>query len=136
MTPRANYHCEEEVERLIHNLAQWGGDGASVSSSASVWDRLVREVKRGSNPVVTVGIDAGYTKAAMLAIGEQLSTALYEYHTSAFSLAHQVKKLRITAPTYRRRLALAHVEFIMAYRTARLGSRTLQAAPGPRVEKL
>jgi hypothetical protein len=123
MTPRNNYHCEEEVERLIHNLAQWGGDGASVVSSASIWERLVRETKRGSNPIVTVGVDAGYTKAALKVIGEQLAEALFEYHTSAYPLAHQVRKLKIALSTYRRRLEAGHVAFMVAYHDARRASK-------------
>jgi hypothetical protein len=123
MTPRNNYYSEEEVERLIQNLAQWGGDGASVCSSASIWERLVRETKRGSNPIVTVGIDAGYTKAALKVIGEAFAEALYEYHTSAYPLAHQVRKLRIALSTYRRRLEAGHVAFMAAYHAARRASK-------------
>lgn len=130
----SEYYCEEEVARLIQNLVQWSGDGAAVRTSASIWERLVREVKRGSAQVVTVGIDAGHTKLALEAIAQELADALREYHTSGFPLGHQVRKLRISRPTYRRRLDLGHVEFMRAYQAARSASRLAIAAPTRRVK--
>lgn len=114
------YYQEEEVGRLIVNYAQWGGDGAAVRGCGSIWDRLLRELRRTmSGVVVTLGVDAGYTKTALAAIGDELADALGEYHLSPFPVWHQAKKLGIAKTTYYRRLERGHIEFMDAYRAAR-----------------
>lgn len=114
------YYQEEEVGRLIVNYAQWAGDGVSVHSSASLFLRLLRELKRtAGGMVVTLGVDAGYTKTALERIGEELANAVSEYHLSPFPVWHQAKKLGIAKTTYYRRLERGHIEFMDAYRNAR-----------------
>jgi hypothetical protein len=117
------YHCEDEVEILIQNLAQWAGDGAAVRTAPSILQRLLAELTKGSGPVVTLGVDAGYTKVALKQIGDELATALVEYHLSAYPIYHQAQKLGIAQSTYRRRLESGHVEFMAAYHAARRASK-------------
>lgn len=120
---RRVYYCEDEVARLIQNLAQWGGDGVAVRTAASLWERLLREFRRGSAPIVTLGVDAGYTKTALKAIGEELGEALAEYHLSAFGVQQQAEKLGIAKTTYYRRLEAGHERFMAAYHEARRASK-------------
>jgi hypothetical protein len=118
------YHCEDEVGRLVENFFQWGGDGAAVLTSASLWARLVREVRRGSAPVAIVGVDAGYTASAFKAIGEALTKTLCTYHVSSLTIEMQARDiLRIAQSTYRRRLERAHLDFMRAYHEARRASK-------------
>lgn len=126
-----SYHCQEEVERLIQGMVQWGGDGAAVRSSASIWQRILREVRQGSGSVAVVGIDAGYTKAALFLIGEDLSTALITFHTSSLTVTMQAREiLHVGRRTYQERLTKAHFAFIREYRDARAKSAILRPAPG------
>lgn len=115
------YYCEDEVGRLIQNLAQWGGDGAAVRSSASIWQRLLREVTRTvSGTIVTIGVDAGHTEVALRSIDENFASAVTEYHLSPFPVSHQAKKLGVGRATYYRWLERGHIAFMSAYRAARL----------------
>lgn len=125
-----NYHCEDEVARLIENAVQWAGDGAGVRSSASIWQRILREVRRGSGSVATVGVDAGYTNRALEQIGEDLASALVTYHTSALTVTMQAAEiLHISRRTYQHRLTDGHVAFMRAYQEARAASVLGRRAP-------
>ncbi len=126
-----NYHCEDEVARLIGNMIQWGGDGASVASSASLWQRIIRDTRKGSGSVAVVGVDAGYTQRALEAIGETLSTALVVYHTSSLTVAMQAREiLHLGRRTYQDRLRVAHFSFMREYQDARSKSVLSRPAPG------
>lgn len=121
---RGGYFCEDEVGRLIHNLAQWGGDGVAVRTAPSIMQRLLAELRKGSGPVITVGIDAGHTKTALLQLGEELGDAITTYHLSSLTIEMQARDyLRIAKTTYYRRLEVGHVEFMAAYHLARRGSK-------------
>lgn len=125
-----SYHCQEEVGRLIENAAQWMGDGAAVRTSASLWERLLRELRRGSGSVAVVGIDAGYTRVALTVIGEDLAKALITFHTSSLTVTMQAREvLGIGRRTYQERLTRGHVEFMRAYHEARRGSTLAGHAP-------
>lgn len=125
-----SYHCEDEVARLIEGMVQWAGDGASVRTSASIWQRILREVRMGSGAVAVVGVDAGYTQRALEAIGEQLATALVTYHTSSLTVTMQAREiLRIGRRTYQERLTRAHVAFMREYQAAR--AKSVLARPAP-----
>lgn len=125
-----SYHCQEEVGRLIENAVQWMGDGAAVRTSASLWQRLLRELRRGSASVAVVGIDAGYTRIALSVIGDDLAKALVTFHTSSLTVTMQARDvLGIGRRTYQERLTRAHVEFMRAYRDARGGSVLVRPAP-------
>lgn len=125
-----SYHCEDEVARLIQNAVQWAGDGASVRSSASIWDRILREVRRGSGSVAVVGIDAGYTNAALEAIGEPLAVPLRVYHTSSLTVPMQAREiLGLSRRTYQYRLAKAHYAFMREYQAVRSKSSLAERAP-------
>lgn len=124
------YHCEDEVARLIEGMVQWGGDGAAVASSASLWSRILRDTRMGSGSVAIVGIDAGYTKHALAMIGEPLALALVTFHTSSLAVAMQAREiLRIDRRTYQRHLTKGHFDFIREYRAARSRSVLSKAAP-------
>lgn len=125
-----SYHCEDDVARLIENMIQWGGDGAAVRSSASIWERILREVRHGSGAVSVVGIDAGYTQRALEVIGEQLARALLTYHTSSLTVSMQAREiLHIGRRTYQERLTKGHLAFMREYRAAR--EKTVLAKPAP-----
>lgn len=125
-----SYHCQEEVGRLIENAAQWAGDGAAVRTSASLWERLRRELRRTSGSVAVVGIDAGYTKLALAAIGDELAQAIVTFHTSSLTVSMQARDvLRIGRRTYQERLTKGHVAFMAAYHEARRASAIAVHAP-------
>lgn len=125
-----SYHCEDEVARLIQGMVQWGGDGASLASSASLWSRILRDTRIGSGSVAVVGIDAGYTKQALLVIGEPLAEALVTYHTSSLTVTMQAGEiLHIDRRTYQRRLTEGHFAFMREYRAARAASVLGRRAP-------
>lgn len=125
-----SYHREEEVARLIENAAQWAGDGAPVKSSASIWQRILRDTRKGSGVVATVGIDAGYTHHALAQIGEQLASALVTYHTSSLTVTMQAREiLHISRRTFQNRLTEGHVAFMRAYWEARVKTVLGKRAP-------
>lgn len=126
-----SYHCEDEVARLIQGMVQWGGDGAAVRSSASIWERILREVRHGSGSVAIVGIDAGYTKQALITIGEKLAQALLVYHTSSLTVVMQAREIvRVSRRTYQYRLTEGHFTFMREYRVERSKSVLAKPAPG------
>lgn len=127
------YHCQEEVGRLIENAAQWAGDGAAVRTSASLWERLRRELRRGSGSVAIVGIDAGYTKLALVTIGDDLARALVTFHTSSLTVSMQARDvLHVSRRTYQQRLTKGHLAFMAAYHEARRASVLVPHAPTAR----
>jgi DNA-directed RNA polymerase specialized sigma24 family protein len=113
---RETYYREEEVARLIINLVQWNGDGASVRGCAGIWGRIVREFFRSSMPVVTVGVDAGRAKAALERMPVELAEALMTFHISSLGIGEQARViLGISRDTYHRRLMEAHPRFLEEY---------------------
>jgi hypothetical protein len=116
------YHRQEEVQRLIINLAMWNGDGESVRGCSSEWGRIVREVRKGwrsSFTIPAIGVDAAPTKAALEAIGETFSSALWTYYLSSLTFEMQAAEvLGIAKSTYHRRLEIGHTLFINAYNEA------------------
>ena len=124
------YHCEDEVARLIEGMVQWGGDGAAVTTSASLWQRILRDTRMGSGSVAVVGIDAGYTKIALLAVGDELASSLWVLHTSSLTVSMQEREiLHISRRTHQNRLVDGHFAFMREYREARARSVLGRRAP-------
>lgn len=113
---RTSYYQEDEVGRLIVNMAQWNGDGASIRGSAGLWGRIVREFFRSSLPVVTVGVDAGRAKLALARMPVELAEALFTFHVSGLTIALQAKTIiGVSRDTYHRRLVEAHPRFMAEF---------------------
>lgn len=114
------YYEEDEVRRLITNLAQWSGDGVAIRSSSSTWGAIAREIRAGwrsSFILPALGIDAAPTASALEKIGERLAKPLWTYYTSSLTFDMQADDIMgIAKSTYHRRLEEAHIAFMAAYR--------------------
>lgn len=135
------YYEEDEVRRLITNMAQWSGDGASVGASASNWEREVVDGGwRSDFKIPALGIDVPPTKEALKRIGEYLAAPLCVYYLSSLTFEMQAREILSCAKsTYHSRLERGHLAFMEAYREEverrRPTLHTYASAP-PRTHKL
>ena len=116
------YYQEDEVRRLITNVAMWCGDGESVSGCGGMWAQVARSARqqwRSDFRIPAIGIDALPTKDALEFIGESLSSALMVYYLSSLTFEMQAREiLGIAKSTYHQRLEVGHPLFMNAYREA------------------
>lgn len=130
-----SYYQQEEVRRLIENYVAWRGDGVVHGPRGCIMARALSSIRRELDPrgtfPVTLGIDAGYTGAALQRLTGKLRAALLTYYTSELTFLRQARDvLHVNRSTYHRRLEDAHVRFMRAYRDEReAGSARLNNYP-------
>jgi hypothetical protein len=124
------YHREEEVQRLITNLAQWNGDGAGVPGCGRLWDeekiaeRDMQREWRSSFRIPAIGVDAGVTREALLEMRGHLSRSLWVFYTSSLTFEMQAREhLGVAKSTYHGYLQEAHVEFMEVFERVKDGTR-------------
>jgi hypothetical protein len=116
-----SYYKEDETQRLLENQARWCGDRPGVQSSASILDRLRRELRRDSGlPIPVLAADAWHTERALKAMGQAERLALQRYHLTNLSFAEQCRKVNISQRSLTTRLHRAHAEFWSAFDAIRI----------------
>jgi hypothetical protein len=114
------YYEEEEVRRLITNMAMWTGDGESPGGCGGMWARVTSEQRlqwRSDFRIPAIGVDALPTKDALELIGPSLAAALCTYYLSSLTFEMQAREiLHISKSTYHQRLEVGHPLFMNAFR--------------------
>ena len=116
-----SYYREDETQRMLENQARWCGDRPGVQSSASILDRLRRELRRDSGlPIPVLAADAWHTERALKLMGLDERVALQRYHLTNLPFADQVRKAQISKRGLVMRLHRAHAEFWSAFDAIRM----------------
>jgi hypothetical protein len=116
------YYEEDQVHRLITNLAQWKGDGVGVPGCGQLWDeekinaRDTNREWRSSFRIPAIGIDAEITERTLARLEPIHRAAVWIYHTSSLTFELQAKeRMSMAKSTYHQKLVEGHSLFMDAY---------------------